>query len=170
MTRQSTAPPEPNIIVQQQRRKSMAMRVTPAGDVLVLIPRWLRRGDRRVKRFIEQGLVKLSAYIPAHRPQPLHTPADIRRLVAEWALRLDVKPGRVQLRPMTRKWGSCSSRGSITLNTALVYLPPHLVEYVVVHELAHMIVFDHSPAFWALVGEHVPDYEACRRELESCRV
>jgi len=148
----------------------MAMRITPAGDVLVLIPNWIRRSDRRVKRFIEQGLEKLGAYIPAQRSEPLHPPADIRRLVDAWAVRLGVDPGRVQFRAMTRKWGSCSSRGSITLNTALVYLPPHLVEYVVVHELAHMIVFDHSPAFWALVGQHVPDYEACRRELESCRV
>lgn len=148
----------------------MAMRITPAGDVLVLIPPWLRQTDRRVRRFIQHGLEKLSAHIPAQRSQRLHTSADIRRLVAEWAQRLDVKPGRVQLRPMTRKWGSCSSRGSITLNTALEYLPPHLVEYVVVHELAHLVVFDHSPAFWALVGQHLPDYEACRRELESCRV
>ena len=148
----------------------MAMRITPAGDVLVLIPNWIRRSDRRVKRFIEQGLEKLGAYIPAQRSEPLFSTDQIRVLVDAWAVRLGVDPGRVQFRAMTRKWGSCSSRGSITLNTALVYLPSHLVEYVVVHELAHMIVFDHSPAFWALVGQHVPDYEACRRELESCRV
>lgn len=148
----------------------MSMRITPAGDVLVLIPDWMRRNDRRVKRFIEHGLEKLKPHIPVERSKPRFSTDVIRVLVYAWAVRLGVEPGRVQFRAMTRKWGSCSSRGSITLNTALVYLPLPLIEYVVVHELAHMIVFDHSPAFWSLVGEHVPDYEARRRELESHRV
>ncbi len=168
--KRQTKPPQPNVIIEQQRRKSMAMRVTPAGDVLVLIPNWIRRSDRRVKRFIEHGLEKLGPHIPAERSEPLFSTAEIRLLVDAWAVRLGVDPGRVQFRAMTRKWGSCSSRGSITLNAALVYLPLPLIEYVVVHELAHMIVFDHSPAFWSLVGQYVPDYEIRRRQLESHRV
>jgi len=71
---------------------------------------------------------------------------------------------------MYRKWGSCSGRGNITLNTALYYVPQPLAEYVVVHELAHLKIFNHSPEFWALVGQYLADYAERERELDRYRV
>ena len=71
---------------------------------------------------------------------------------------------------MQRKWGSCSRRGHITLNTALCWLPPRLAEYVVVHELAHLRVFNHSKDFKAVLAQHLPDWEARAGELRAYRL
>jgi hypothetical protein len=65
------------------------------------------------------------------------------------------------------EWGSCNARGEIRLNWRLVQLPPALAEYVVAHEVAHLIELNHSPRFWALVEELMPGHVALRRELED---
>ena len=65
------------------------------------------------------------------------------------------------------EWGSCNARGEIRLNWRLVQLPPTLAEYVVAHEVAHLIELNHSPRFWALVEQLMPGHVALRRELED---
>ncbi len=65
------------------------------------------------------------------------------------------------------EWGSCNARGEIRLNWRLVQLPPMLAEYVVAHEVAHLVELNHSPRFWALVETLMPGHAALRRELED---
>ena len=65
------------------------------------------------------------------------------------------------------EWGSCNARGEIRLNWRLVQLPPHLAEYVVAHEVAHLVELNHSLRFWALVETLLPGHAALRRELED---
>ena len=65
------------------------------------------------------------------------------------------------------EWGSCNARGEIRLNWRLVQLPPLLAEYVVAHEVAHLVELNHSPRFWALVETLLPGHAALRRELED---
>ncbi len=65
------------------------------------------------------------------------------------------------------EWGSCNARGEIRLNWRLVQLPPTLAEYVVAHEVAHLVELNHSPRFWALVERLMPGHAALRRELED---
>lgn len=89
----------------------------------------------------------------------------LRALVDAWAPRLDVAPGRVVVRAQRSRWGSASRRGEISLNWRLVMAPPEVGEYVVVHELAHLVHMDHSPAFWALVRRHLPAMDAPRAWL-----
>lgn len=161
---------QPQVTIKRQNRKSLLMRLTPQGDVVVFIPHWIKAHDPQVKKFIRDGLKKIDAHLPVEPPPQLHDARIVRALVRRWAARMNLKPRRISLRPMTRKWGSCSTRGSITLNTALYYVPHHLMEYVVVHELAHMLVFNHGPEFWAKMGEFLPDYEARERELNTYRV
>ncbi|HEX9024499.1 MAG TPA: M48 family metallopeptidase, partial [Geobacteraceae bacterium] len=70
------------------------------------------------------------------------------------------------IRPMTSRWGSysyCTRR--VTLNLALIRLPPACLDYVIVHELCHITVRHHGPAFWRLVERHFPDCAAVRRQL-----
>ncbi len=83
-------------------------------------------------------------------------------------LRVPVK--NVKLRFATTQWGSCSSRGVIMLNTALLFLPPTLMKYVIIHELAHRRISNHSDAYWRLVEWAYPRYRVPYRELQEYRL
>jgi predicted metal-dependent hydrolase len=72
---------------------------------------------------------------------------------------------RVAIRCQRTRWGSCSTRGTVSLNCSLVFLRPEVVHYLFVHELAHTKHMNHSPSFWNLVGKLEPDYRSLDREL-----
>lgn len=71
----------------------------------------------------------------------------------------------VTIRGQKTRWGSCSSRKSISLNYGLAFLPPPLVRYVLIHELCHTVHLNHSADYWALVRAHEPDCRELDREL-----
>jgi hypothetical protein len=163
-------PRYPELTVSREKRQSMALSVTPLGEPILRIPYWISLNHPQVRKFIQSNLHKLAH---ALTPQPRTQQTDertIRQMVAEWAKRIAVQPKRLQFRDMRRKWGSCSSRGNLTLNTALFYVPRELAEYVVVHELVHLIIFNHSAEFWAKLGEYLPDYAEREQQLKSFRV
>ncbi|MSR87151.1 M48 family peptidase, partial [Candidatus Peribacteria bacterium] len=83
---------------------------------------------------------------------------------------LNVPISLIRLKPMTTQWGSCSARGTITLNTALLKLPRHLLEYVIIHELAHRKVTNHSRTFWNLVESVCPLAQEARHEMRNYRL
>jgi predicted metal-dependent hydrolase len=80
---------------------------------------------------------------------------------------LGVQYQRLSLSGARTRWGSASTDGHIRLNWRLVHLPLAQIDYVVVHELAHLRVMDHSPRFWDTVGTVMPDYRARRRQLRA---
>lgn len=71
------------------------------------------------------------------------------------------------VRAQRSRWGSCSRAGGISLNRSLLFLRPELARCVIVHELAHTVRHDHSPAFWAVLRERVPDIDRLRRDLRQ---
>ncbi len=75
------------------------------------------------------------------------------------------RPVHVLLSSARTRWGSCHVSGRIHLNWRLVQMPAHLLDYVVAHEVAHLLEMNHSPRFWDIVRRLVPKYAACRREL-----
>lgn len=83
---------------------------------------------------------------------------------------LDVHVKQVKLRFATTQWGSCSPRGIIMLNTALLFLPPSLLKYVIIHELSHRIHANHSDAYWRVVKGAMPSYERAYKELQNYRL
>ncbi|MER8477527.1 M48 family metallopeptidase [Mesorhizobium sp. M1163] len=78
--------------------------------------------------------------------------------VERWAAKLKIKPGRVRVQRMTRKWGSCSTAGTITLATDLSNEPDDFQDFVVAHELLHLRVPNHGRLFKALMTAHVPGW------------
>ena len=85
--------------------------------------------------------------------------------VAHYALLMNVSPRMLKLSAARTQWGSCTTRGSVRLNWQLIRMPLRLIDYVVVHELAHLVEMNHSAAFWRVVKSVCPDYVKLRREL-----
>ncbi len=73
----------------------------------------------------------------------------------------------VRLKYNYSNWGSCSARGNINLSTRLLFAPDEVIDYVIIHELAHRLEMNHSPRFWTLVKKAMPDYEEKERWLKE---
>ena len=100
-----------------------------------------------------------------HKAQ-LH--AVLPSLIRDWEPRLGVKVQGYYLQRMKTRWGSCNhARAHIRLNTELVKKPRHLLEYVLVHEMAHLIAPLHDERFIALLDEHYPRWQEARAELNK---
>jgi len=90
--------------------------------------------------------------------------------VAHFAPLMEVVPRAIRLSSARTQWGSCNARGVVSLNWQLVKLPLPLIDYVVVHELAHLREMNHSAAFWRVVEAVCPDYRELRARLHDCRM
>ena len=91
----------------------------------------------------------------------------IRSRVEVFSRIMGVTPSRVVVKQQKSRWGSCSSKGNVNLNWRLVMMPPEVLDYVVVHELAHLKVLNHSKGFWDLVGSVLEDYPQRRKRLKE---
>lgn len=74
---------------------------------------------------------------------------------------------QVKVRKMKTRWGSCSSKGNVNFNLWLMHYDTDCIDYVVVHELCHLLEFNHSPRFYELVATILPNWQECERRLES---
>jgi hypothetical protein len=92
---------------------------------------------------------------------------DFTRRVELFSVRLGVPPPRLFLSNAKTRWGSCNTKGEIRLHWRLIQAPPHLIDYVVAHELAHLKEMNHGPRFWKWVAQLYPDFDAARRELKA---
>ena len=142
--------------------------------------------DCTIRRSVLESQLLQVAAMPTLRlaiPTTASTPEQIRHAVHRWLLlqakllfvarldhyapQLNVKWRQLSLSNATTRWGSASANGSIRLNWRLMHFKLAVIDYVVVHELSHLRVMDHSPRFWATVGSVMPDYAALRAALKS---
>lgn len=114
---------------------------------------------------LEAGRFKLRRSLAPQGRDPFidwysdHARPWLKRRVAAWAPRMGVEPSKVDVRDLGFRWGSCGSSGGVNFHWATILLPANIVDYVVVHELAHLTEANHTPEFWRLVGRALPEYE-----------
>ncbi len=89
----------------------------------------------------------------------------LQERVSHFGARMGLTPGPVALKEWKRRWGECHPDGTLKFNWRLIMCPPAVIDYVVVHELAHLKVPGHNPRFWGQVAKVLPDYAARRRWL-----
>ncbi|MGC4018900.1 MAG: M48 family metallopeptidase [Muricomes sp.] len=175
------------IQVKRSSRKSIGLEVKRTGEVLARIPHWL--SDRELKEFIkshEKWIADKLSLVGRQRdcneaalappPQEL-TKNEMEQIKHKIAGRVQyygnimgVTWGRITIRNQKTRWGSCSSKGNLNFNYQLYYLPGELLDYVVVHELAHRRYMNHSPEFWREVERYYPNYRECRKKLKAIRI
>lgn len=130
---------------------------------------------RRIPPGVEEGILRLT--IPVSMPEALHTALEAwyrrqgRRVFAErvayWNAQFGFNHGRIAIRDQKSRWGSCSRQGNLNFNWRLLLAPLAVLDYIVIHELAHLKEGNHSPRFWALVAEKCPDYRSHRTWLRQ---
>ncbi|MBX4192386.1 M48 family metallopeptidase [Candidatus Parcubacteria bacterium] len=106
-----------------------------------------------------------------NRRQYLKVKEDARMLVharvAYFNLHYKSPVKKIFIKNHKSRWGSCSSKGNLNFNYKILYLPPVMQDYIIVHELCHLHQFNHSPKFWALVAQTVPNHRTIRAALRK---
>lgn len=97
----------------------------------------------------------------------VHSKEFIESRVTHFSNLMELEFNKLRFRKMKSMWGSCNSKKEITLNSELSRLNKNLIDYVVVHELAHLIHMNHSSCFHNLVDRHLPDSKFLRKELKN---
>ncbi len=137
------------------RKRSRVEHDEAAEGADPFIRAWLAPGDRRFLAAILEGWLRREAR------------AAIERRIAARAPQLGVRPVAVAVRDQRSRWGSASRHGRLSFNWRLILAPPAVLDYVVVHELAHLHVLGHTPRFWRLVLDVLPEAEKARRWLRE---
>ena len=131
---------------------------------------WLLKNlikQRRISEMSHRTALSPAAHKALEKRYRAAAQAYIPERVAHYAQQMCLTYGAVYIRSPKRQWGSCSSSGNLSFNWRLMLAPPRIVDYVVVHELAHRRHMDHSPAFWAAVEDVLPDYRECVEWLKE---
>jgi len=93
--------------------------------------------------------------------------AHIANRVAAYAAQMNVTPAVIKIKNAMKRWGSCSSKKSLNFSWRLIMADDSIIDYVVVHELAHLLEMNHSARFWAVVDGVLPDYPARKLKLKE---
>ncbi len=137
-------------------------------------------------RIIEQHNHSNTAYVHLERDSIIIHPGingDVEDLLRSWfigrakefinmkakhlSLDIGVRYGRITIRDARTRWGSCSKLGNLNFNWKLIRAPEPVIDYVIIHELCHLIYMNHSSKFWKLVGKYCPEYYRHRKWLKE---
>jgi hypothetical protein len=109
--------------------------------------------------------VEMPDFAPPAAPPSASPAAHFHARASHWAPLLGVTFGLVRVKDQRSLWGSCTPDGNLNFNWRLTLAPPEVLDYVVIHELAHRLEMNHSPRFWAHVEKLCPDHKVHRRWL-----
>ena len=168
----------------RSNRKTLAIQVSTTGQVTVRAPRTM--SDSTIDAFLTQKeswiLKHLSHATPESSSETPKNPplSDFRRSyymesarkifkrkTAVYAGKMGVTYGRITIREQKTRWGSCTSEGNLNFNWRLIFAPEEVVDYIVVHELAHRKEMNHSRAFYDVVASVLPDYKVQEKWLKE---
>jgi len=160
--------------LKKSARRTLSVEIRQDGSILVRAPK--NYSKYRIEAFLKekQGWIqekRREQEVKERRAEEVRTLSERERSLyrekarevfeqkaAYYALRMGVTYGRIAVRDQKTRWGSCSSQGNLNFNWRLVLAPPGVLDYVVVHELAHRKEMNHSAKFWAVVKAAMPDY------------
>ncbi|AKM78319.1 TPA: M48 family peptidase [Candidatus Wolfebacteria bacterium] len=163
-----------------KRVKRMRFSVGPGGSLVVTIP--YRFPEQLVERFMHEHAQWIITQIERFRQQGgrlsrygrdhyLEHKEAARQLAHERLAHFnqfyDFDYGDISIRDQKTRWGSCSRAGNLNFNYKLAVVPEHIADYVIVHELCHCKEFNHSPRFWKLVEQTIPNHKEIRKQLRS---
>ena len=155
----------------RSRRKTLAVQVTREGRVLVRAP--LRLAKYRIEQFVTEHAGWITHALAAQQtrreahPEPDAAKQELPPKVRYYADLMGLYPTGLKITSARTRFGSCSGKNSICFSWRLMDYPEPAIDYVVVHELAHIAHHDHSPQFWALVERYLPDYRQRRAMLRE---
>lgn len=166
----------------RSKRKTLALYVRQNGSLEVRAP--LKTSKNYIEDFIEQKhdwiintrsklserqetkkTVRISAE-EAARYKKLAREC-LQQKCAYYSGLMGLRPSAVKINSAKTHWGSCNRRGEINFTFRLIFAPEELIDYVVVHELAHLKEMNHSSRFWSVVGQTMPDYRERRKRLRE---
>ena len=175
------------IQVIRSNRRSIGLEVHRDGIILARIPSVV--SDRELQNFIREHQAWIvrkynalaraedagkstgaKAYDQLTEQERQQICDKLAQRVRQYCRIMGVTVGRITIRNQKTRWGSCSSKGNVNLNYHLYYLPEELLDYVVIHELAHRRYMNHSAQFWAEVERYCPDYKMRREKLREYRL
>lgn len=167
----------------KSNRKTISIQIKRDGTVLVRAPLFMK--DREILAFVKQKEQWIREHVKKAEERKENT-AHVEKLTANevqqlanqalqvipkkvrfYAERMKVSYGRITIRNQKTRWGSCSGKGNLNFNCLLMLAPDEVIDYVVVHELCHLIEMNHSKAFWNQVERIMPDYQVHRKWLKD---
>jgi predicted metal-dependent hydrolase len=164
------------------KRKSIAIKILPQGEVCIVAPHFTPRFV--INQFVESKknwIIRHQQRIEAQNENSISLSLDERQiayskkraiqlfevLVSSFSKQMELFPTTVRASSAKTRWGSCTFDNKISLNWRLILVPQELLEYVIIHELAHIRQKNHSAEFWKLVGKFCPDYKSKRKQLHA---
>ena len=172
-----------DVIVIKSKRKSISVEVNSRAEVIVRAPRWMP--NYKIAEFVEkhrdfigksvakmerrkEALAKIPRISDAERKGlALQAAEVIPQRVRFYAQMIGVTYNKITIRNQRTRWGSCSVKGNLNFNLALMRVPPQALDYVVVHELCHRLEMNHSDRFWREVEKAFPEYKTWRKWLRD---
>ena len=121
-----------------------------SGEKILCVAGGLEHVDRRVRDFLKRE---------ARR--------DLAKASLYYAEQLGVKVKRITIRDQSSRWGSCTSAGALSYSWRLILAPPHVLDYLAAHEVAHLVEMNHSVKFWRVVGRVCPQLERAKSWLDT---
>ncbi len=164
----------------KSNRKTIAIQIKEDGRVVVRTPYSMSRV--KAEQFIEERrdwILKNQKALKEKQDQKMVITQEMRKAGVEKAMEIvpkrveyyaqlmGISYGRITIREQKTRWGSCSGRGNLNFNWKLTLMPPEILDYVVVHELAHRKEMNHSKDFWKIVEQVLPDYQKRRKRLKE---